>query len=459
MKDRLFEIWFSLRVGVANPAFIPLLEQYSPYELFSMKEDAIETLNCDERLKRALGDKSLEESHRIQRYCQTNRVGLLFWQDESYPTVLRMLKDPPLLLYYRGRLPDFNRELCIAVVGTRTMSEYGKRMAYKIGYELSAAGAIVVSGLALGVDAVAAAGAIAAKGTTVAVLGCGIDIVYPVVHKTLMEEVIRHGAVITEYPPATRPLGQHFPQRNRIISGLSQGTVVVEARKGSGALITAKDAIAQGRDIFAVPGNVGDENTLGTNQLISEGASVVLKPRDILDNYSFLYRDTISMARLSAAECRSDLDDQVLERLSVYVRNTASGQQTDKAPSKEGQTPSRRRRTAAEGETASIRRPERQPKASSKAAVTSTADAEASTPPRPVPPPQAPRAGDLSEQVLASLTETQRMLFNALPLDHAVAVDYLMKEGFSMAEIMSSMTMLEIKGLVVALPGGLFSRK
>ncbi len=459
MKDRLFEIWFSLRVGVANPAFIPLLEQYSPYELFSMKEDAIEALNCDVKLKRALCDKSLEESHRIQRYCQTNRVGLLFWQDEHYPSVLRMLKDPPLLLYYRGQLPDFNRELCIAVVGTRTMSEYGKRMAYKIGYELSAAGAIVVSGLALGVDAVAAAGAIAAKGTTVAVLGSGIDIVYPVVHKTLMEEVTRHGAVMTEYPPATRPLGQHFPQRNRIISGLSQGTVVVEARKGSGALITAKDAIAQGRDIFAVPGNVGDENTSGTNQLISEGASVVLKPRDILDNYSFFYRDTLHMARLSVAESRSDLDDQVLERLSVYVRHAAPKHPAENPPSLERKTSSRQRRTNVEGDASSTRRSERQAKVSPKAAVTSTAAEEASTPLRPVPPPQVPRAGDLSEQALSSLTETQRKLFNALPLDHAVAVDYLMKEGFSMAEIMSSMTMLEIKGLVVALPGGLFSRK
>ena len=328
-------------------------------------------------------------------------------------------------------------------------------MAYKIGYELSAVGTVVVSGLALGVDAVAAAGAIAAGGCTVAVLGCGIDVVYPAAHKPLMDEIIRRGAVMTEYPPATRPLGFHFPQRNRIISGLSQGTVVVEAGKGSGALITAKTAITQGRDIFAVPGNVGDENTSGTNQLISEGAGVVLKPADILENYSFLYRDTLQMSRLAAAEMKSELDDAVLERLSVYVKRSDTARKTDTPPS--SKTPAHPEPKAKQGRTASPKK--ERPHPSSEAVETrGKIPPTETTNARPVPP-SVPRAGDLSEEVLASLSEIQRGIFNALPLDHAVAVDYLMKEGFSMSEIMSSMTMLEIKGLVVALPGGLFSRK
>lgn len=444
MKDRLFEIWLSLRCGVANPAFIPLLEQSTPYELFSAGEDAINELPCDDKLKRALCDKSLEESHRIQTYCQRNRIGLLFWQDDEYPLALRTLKDPPLLLYYKGRLPDFNRKLCIAVVGTRTMSEYGKRMAYKIGYELSAVGTVVVSGMALGVDAVAATGAIAAGGETVAILGSGIDVVYPAVHKSLMEEILRRGAVMTEYPPATRPLAPHFPQRNRLISGLSQGTVVVEAGKDSGALITAKTAIAQGRDIFAVPGNVGDEQTSGTNRLISEGAGVVLKPKDILDNYSFLYRDTLQMNRLRSAEAKSDLDEAFLERLSVYVRTPEAKDAKDKT---------RSRKDPADPPPARFgsRRTPQEPK--------DPAPAEPPAPQPPSPPPSEPRKGDRSEEILSSLSEIQRRLFEALPLDHAVAVDYLMKEGFTMAQIMSSMTILEIKGLVVALPGGLYSRK
>lgn len=448
MKDRLFEIWLSLRVGPANPVFIPLLEQYNPYELFSMSEDDIEGLPCDDQLKQKLRDKNLEESHRILTYCRNHRVELLFWQDGHYPLALRALKDPPMLLYCKGRLPDFNKDLCIAVVGTRTMSEYGKRMAYKIGYELSYVGAVVVSGMALGVDAVAAAGAIAAKGCTVAVLGCGIDVVYPVAHKSLMNEIMRDGAVITEYPPATRPLRHHFPQRNRIISGLSQGTVVVEASRDSGALITAKTAIAQGRDIFAVPGNVDDQHASGTNQLIFDGAGVVLKPGDILDHYSFFYRDALRPDLLTLAESRSDLDEKVLERLEIYVRKSPDEMKNVKAPATDRHRPKPVESAPKEG-----------PKTAGGTQEKPAPEPRPSAPMRPVPPPSKPRAGDQSEQALLSLTETQRKLFEALPLDHAVAVDYLMKAGFSMSEIMSAMTMLEIKGLVVALPGGLYSRK
>lgn len=440
MKDGLFEIWLSLRCGVANPAFIPLLKEHTPYELFAAGEDVINDLPCDERLKRALCDKNLEESHRIQRYCQTNGIQIIFWQDDNYPLTLRVIPNPPLLLYCKGRMPDVNRKLCVGVVGTRSMSEYGKKMAYKIGYELSAVGAVVVSGMALGVDAVAAAGAIAADGATVAVLGCGIDVVYPVSHKTLMDEIVRHGAVITEYPPATRPLRHHFPQRNRLISGLSQGVVVVEAGKNSGALLTAREAGVQGREIFAVPGNVGEDLTWGPNQLISEGAGVVLKAGDILDHYSFLYRDALRMAYLPIAEKKSDLDDRVLERLSVYVKVADT-------PSASPKTPPPPKKQV-----------EKTPPPPSDLPKKRKTKPEMRVPPSQVPP-SVPREGDRSEKALLSLTEAQRRIFEALPLDHAVPVDYFVKAGFTMPEIMSAMTMLEIKGLVISLPGGLYSRK
>ena len=450
MKDRLFEIWLSLHVGPANPDFIPLLEQYTPYELFSMGADAVSELSCDQKLKQALCDKDLTRCYQIQQYCRKSGVHIIFWQDEDYPGILRLLKDPPMLLYYKGQLPDLNRELCIAVVGTRTMSEYGKRMAYKIGYELGAAKAVTVSGLALGVDAMASAGALAAGGTTVVVLGCGIDIVYPTAHRTLMNEVLRHGAVITEYPPATSPLKHHFPQRNRLISGLCQGTVVVEAQTNSGSLITAKTAIAQGRDIYAVPGNVGEENTSGTNHLIRSGANVVLGGRDILENYAFLYRDVLSMSQLYLAEKRSEVDEDFLMKLSVYYKTKP----TESSPIQkrhEPTPPKQKERTAVPSN-------DRQPVAESKATSKQKTSKETSVP-RPTPPPTMPRAGDRSEEVLKTLTETQRRLFDALPLDHAVAVDYLTRSGFEMKDIMSAMTVLEIKGLAVMLPGGLFSRK
>lgn len=324
-QDRLFDIWFALRVGIASREFSAVLDSYeSTYQLFNADAAELEQLPCGERLRTALGDKSLDEAYRIKSYCEKAGVRLLFWRDAEYPASLRTLLDPPVLLYCLGRLPDFSRCLCISIVGTRTMSEYGKRMAYKIGYELAAAGTVPVSGMALGCDGVATAGALAAGGHPVAVLGSGIDIVYPSGHLTLYRELTAHGTVMTEYPPGTPPEGRNFPVRNRIISGLSQGTVVVEADEHSGALITARTAILQGRDIFAVPGNVGEVNSSGTNALLRDGASMVLSARDILDAYAFLYRDNINWVGLTRAEQRSEPDDDALRRYEIQTRTVSA---------------------------------------------------------------------------------------------------------------------------------------
>jgi len=445
MKDRLFEIWFSLRCGIANKEFQPLLEAYgTPYDLFNADEAELEKLPCSQSLKSRLADKSLREAAHITEYCKENGVEILFWQDEDYPASLRPLRDPPVLLYYKGHLPALSRRLCISVVGTRTMSEYGKRMAYKIGYELAAAGTVVVSGLALGNDSVAAAGAISAGGHTVAVLGCGIDTVYPREHERLCKETMIRGAVMTEFPPATPPEGKNFPIRNRIISGLSQGTVVIEGDLRSGALITARTAIMQGRDIYAFPGNVGETNSAGTNQLISDGAAIVLKARDVLDNYTFLYRDALDMARLLKAETRSEPDDEVLGRLGVCVRTSPVRRSEGSVPAQTEQSlRSPRRSKADEPGTDSV-----PPRATAKSS------------PAPAAPPVSTLAkGDASQRILAQLTDTQRRIFEALPLDHAVPIDHITREGFSVGEVMAAMTILEIRGLTVTLPGGLYARK
>ncbi len=437
MKDRLFEIWFALRCGVQNKEFQSLLEACgTPFDLYKADENELESLPCSQSLKARLADKSLKEATRIMEYCKQHRVGILFWQDENYPASLRPLRDPPVLLYYRGNLPDLSRRLCISVVGTRSMSEYGKRIAYKIGYELGAAGSVVVSGMALGNDGVAAAGAILAGGSTVAVLGSGIDVPYPREHGRLLEAITERGAVMTEFAPGTPPEGRNFPIRNRIISGLSQGTVVVEGDLRSGALITARTAILQGRDIYAFPGNVGETNSAGTNQLISDGAAMILRARDLLDNYAFLYRDTLDMARLTRAETRSDIDEAGLGRLGVCVRTESTKEETTTSPAPRG------RRGEAPSDT------RRNPSARKSPSPRAT-----------VPPPSVPAHGDASERALKSLTDTQRRLFELLPLDHAVTIDCLTREGFTIGEVMAAMTVLEIKGLTVTLPGGLCSRK
>ncbi len=464
MKNRLFEIWFSLRVGVACTEFQTLLAHYgTPYDIFNADEAELESMPVSPRLREALSDKSLQESNRIMEYCRERGVGILFWQDENYPSALRSLRDPPVLLYYRGRLPDFHRRLCISIVGTRTMSEYGKRMAYKIGYELAAAGTVVVSGMALGNDSVAAAGALSAGGSTVAVLGSGIDILYPREHARLADEIVRTGAVMTEYPPGTPPAGQHFPVRNRIISGLSQGTLVIEGDLKSGSMITAKIAILQGRDIYALPGNIGETNSAGTNKLISEGAAVVLRARDIVDNYAFLYRDALDMSALFRAEGRSEPDDDALVRMGVFTR-TVKPEGKTAAP--DSQRPARG--TTARGTTAPRGNASRRPSNPQTSAPT-TAPRTGEAGRTPAPPAGTPAAdhgaprttasGDTSRRALESLNETQRRVFEAIPIDGTIALESLMRDGFSMSDVMASVTILEIRGLIQTFPGSLVGRK
>ena len=462
MKDRLFEIWFSLRCGVQNKEFQPLLETYgTPYDLYKADENELESLPCSRSLKLRLADKSLKEASRISEFCKQSGIRILFWQDEDYPASLRPLRDPPVLLYCKGNLPDLSRKLCISVVGTRSMSEYGKRIAYKIGYELGAAGAVVVSGMALGNDGVAAAGTILAGGATVAVLGSGIDVPYPREHDKLFAEITSHGAILTEFAPGTPPEGRNFPIRNRIISGLSPGTVVVEGDLKSGAMITARTAILQGRDIYAFPGNVGETNSAGTNSLISDGAAITLSARDILENYAYLYRDSLDSVKLMMAEKRSGIDEDALIRLGVCTR-TEKPKEAAQAPAESG-TKEHGRRAA--GMSQSPRPRERRetapppPPPAKSSRGSSPKPAHGDSPGRTQGDSSVPAHGDSSERALKSLNDTQRRIFEILPLDHAVPIDYLTREGFTVGEIMAAMTVLEIKGLTVTLPGGLYSRK
>ena len=441
MKDRLFEIWFALQCKPANKEFQMILAKFGgAYDVYNADPAELDRVKCSPKLKAALADKSLAEANSVHEYCKANGVGILFWTDEEYPATLRSLQDPPVLLYYRGKLPSFGDRLCIGVVGTRSMSEYGKRMAYKIGYELASTGTVVISGMALGVDAMASAGAMAAGGTAVAVIGSGFEHIYPREHTTLYEQIIKGGCVMTEYPPAAPPNGYHFPQRNRIISGLSQGTVVVECSMRSGAMITAKTAILQGREIYAFPGNVGSPNAAGTNRLIRDGAAAVLGARDVLVNYADLYGNSLNMAKLYGAEKRSEPDDAYLQRLGVCVRiGGESREEPLKSPSfrKDGEETARPAEIRSTPGTVSRKNhPEKQ-----------------------VDPAPASRFGDGTERILKTLTETQRKVFDALPLDHAVPVDYLTREGFPMSDIMASLTVLELKALVISLPGGLYARK
>lgn len=194
-----------------------------------------------------------------------------FW-DDSYPQPLRTLHDPPAILYVRGTLPDGP---ALAVVGSRRCSAAGQKATEQFTREIASHNLTIVSGLARGIDSAAHAGALAVEGKTVAVLGCGVDRIYPRENRKLFQRICEQGAIVSEYLPGTEPLAGHFPGRNRIISGLSQGVLIVEAARGSGSLITAEFALEQGREVFAMPGAISAPNSCGVNSLLKEGAHLV----------------------------------------------------------------------------------------------------------------------------------------------------------------------------------------
>jgi DNA processing protein len=200
----------------------------------------------------------------------------------AYPAVLRLIPDPPETLYVRGSLRAEDGA-AVAVVGTRRASAYGLAVAEWLGRELAQCRVTVVSGLARGVDAAGHRGALAGGGRTIAVLGCGVDVIYPPEHRRLMAQIVEAGAVVSELPPGTPPLKHQFPRRNRLISGLALGVVVVEGREHSGAVITADCALDQGREVFAVPGRIFDETSRTPHRLLQQGAKLVTRVEDVLD--------------------------------------------------------------------------------------------------------------------------------------------------------------------------------
>jgi len=205
-------------------------------------------------------------------------------EDKEYPEMLRTIPDPPYLIYYRGDLNTLN-QFCLAVVGSRRATSYGRTQAFRFGRELAGQGMAVVSGMARGIDTEAHQGALEAGGKTAAVLGSGIDVIYPRENRQLYGRIAENGIVVSEFAPGTQPEPGNFPARNRTISGLSRGVLVVEAKQRSGALITADFALEQGRDVFAIPGPINSQNSAGTNNLIKQGACLVDSLEDILHEY------------------------------------------------------------------------------------------------------------------------------------------------------------------------------
>jgi DNA processing protein len=293
------------------------------YSYFDTMKDAWEA-NASEFQKAGLEKEVIEKIIQKRKEVspdeefeklEKEEIKIITINDESYPSRLQEIYNAPALLYFKGEIEK--DELAIAIVGSRKVSIYGKQAASHLSSELSQAGITIVSGMALGIDSIAHRECLKQKNRTMAVLGGGIDInsIYPSSNRQLAEEIISKGAIISEYPIGTPPLKQHFPARNRIISGLSLGVLVIEAAESSGALITAKFALEQNREVFAIPGNIYSKNSEGTNNLIKLGAKLVSKTDDILEELNLDSLKKIEKAKEVIPENKEEA--LILENLSA----------------------------------------------------------------------------------------------------------------------------------------------
>ena len=288
MAQLRYWVWLTTLTGVRSVTLRRLMDRFgNPMDVFF--GDYGDVPDLTERERAALQDKDMSRTENVLEKCQRDGVRILTIQDALYPERLRQIADPPPVLYVRGSLPFLDEKPTVALVGTRRATPYGIKIARRLGQEITAGGGIVVTGMASGIDGAAARGALLENGPCVGVLGTAIDVDYPAENASLIADVASVGAIVSEFPPGYPTQGGNFPRRNRVISGMSCGTCVVEAPARSGALITADLALEQGRDLFAVPGNVDSPNSVGTNGLIRDCARAVTCGMDILSEYEGLY--------------------------------------------------------------------------------------------------------------------------------------------------------------------------
>ena len=317
------------------------------------------------------------------------------------------------------------------MVGTRRMSAYGMRTAYRISYELSAVGMTVISGMAAGIDGVCAAASLEAGGFPVAVLGCGLDRAYPTQHAPLMREIAKRGLLLSEYPPGDKPVSYHFPVRNRLISALSQGVVVVEAGLGSGSLITAKEAVMQGKEVFAVPSGADGIGEAGAESLLRDGARFASRSEDILDPYLYPFADRLRPDLLRRARERAAVDTAVLERYGVLNRSTVI---LKRAEPKMPETP-----IGARAQVVPV-------PPSPREAPNLTVERE--------PKPQVPES-----ELPPGLSATgKRLMRKLIAAGRAISLDELVDAEVSYGQALSELTLLELQGCVAKQPGGLYRK-
>lgn len=415
-------IWFAHRPGLSDRAKAELLACFQDAEdVFYADPQGFSSLPLEHLSKegeQALHDKNLLPAEEILEVCAREKLHILTYRDAAYPARLRNIPDPPMALYYKGQLPDFDGVPLIGVVGTRKASAYGLTTAKRMGYQIGKCGGVVVSGMAYGIDGMAMSGALTAGGTAVGVLGCGADVIYPASNKALFHDTEQYGCLLSEFPPGTPPAKWNFPKRNRIISGLCNGVLVVEAPEKSGALITARLAAEQGRDVFVVPGNIDMPSFVGSNRLLRDGAIMVSSGWDVLSEYEALYPEKLHESRQQPV-------------LRAYPEEVLRASEPEEPMPKVAQKPLKPR------EKTDLK------KNLDKKAIDKPASTPYSGVNKPCPP-----LSDTEAAVLAALESGERLVD-----------DMIAQTGLSTGKLLAVLTMLEIKGIIERLPGKRVRRK
>ncbi len=406
-------IWLSTRPSLNDRLKRALLDIFhDPEEVYFGDQSAYQVEGISEDGLAALADKNLVPSADILQECNRKGIHICTMQDAAYPTRLKNIIDPPLVLYYKGNLAEMDCAPVIGIVGTRKATPYGMTTGKRMGYQIARCGGIVVSGAASGVDGMAMRGALTAGGYVVGVLGCGADVVYPLSNKSLYADTESRGCLLTEFPPGTPPYKWNFPKRNRIISGLSNGVLVVEAPKGSGSLITANQAADQGRDVFVVPANAGVPTSAGSNALLRDGAISVETGWDVISEYAALYPERV---------CK----DISTPRQTAYADEVmAAAMETEKTEAKVAQKPRRIGKKAG-----SDRKNENKP--IDNGGQESYSD-----------------QGDR----FAALSQQERTLVDCIQ-GECLVDELIERMGETTSNVLSALTLLQIKGIVEQLPG------
>lgn len=292
MNEKICCLWYCNIKGINFDKFTMLYKHFGSYKAI-YESDYSDISFLSEKDKRLLLDKNLKLADKILSDCEDKGIRFVSFFDDNYPKLLRDIQNPPKILYISGCEMDFNNIVTVTVVGARKPSAYGDKMSFKLGYDLAKEGVTIVSGMARGIDSKSQRGALKAGGKTIAVLGTGCDVVYPPEHKELMEVIKSNGCVISEYPPGTPVIKGCFPERNRIMSGLAMGVIVVEGGAGSGTSITARLCGQQGKELFCLPGNVDNPLSYVPNTYIKDGCPAITEAKDVIIGITAMYPEIV----------------------------------------------------------------------------------------------------------------------------------------------------------------------